>query len=75
MIKCSLCDQTFDENDDLIETRKSRHETGMHSKDRVIHSERDGSSSKPMGNHNYGSVTWEKVIVLETWTGHERDDD
>ena len=61
MIKCSLCDQTFDENDELIETRKSRHETGMHSKDRVIHSERDGSSSKPMGNHNYGSVTWEKI--------------
>lgn len=58
MIKCSLCDQCFDENDPLIETRKSRHELGMHSKNRVIYSERDKSPSKPMGNHRYGIVDW-----------------
>lgn len=26
MIKCNLCDMPFDENDDLIEERKTRHE-------------------------------------------------
>ncbi len=58
MIKCSLCNQSFDEGDPLIETMKSRHELGMHSTNRVIYSERDGSPSKPMGNHNYGYVQW-----------------
>lgn len=60
-IKCSLCDQVFDANDSLIEYRKQRHELGMHSRDRTIVSERDGSNSKPMGNHNYGNVTWVKI--------------
>ena len=61
MIKCSLCPQTFDENDEYIELRKSRHELGMHSHNRVIINERDGSPSKPMGNHTYGEVTWKQV--------------
>ena len=58
MIKCSLCSQEFDENDKDIDVRKSRHALGMHSKNRVIYSERDGSPSKPMGNHVYGNVRW-----------------
>jgi hypothetical protein len=61
MIKCSLCNQTFDETDPLIEIMKSRHELGMHSRNRTIFSERDGSPSKPMGNHTYGFVTWSKI--------------
>lgn len=57
-IKCSLCSQEFNKNDPDIEIRKSRHELGMHSLDRIIYSERDGSASKPMGNHIYGNVMW-----------------
>jgi hypothetical protein len=61
MIKCSLCDQSFDEGDPLIEIMKERHTLGMHSTNRVIYSERDGSPSKPMGNHIYGHVEWVKI--------------
>ena len=66
MIKCSLCNQSFDETDPLIKTMKERHELGMHSKNRVIYSERDGSASKPMGNHNYGIVEWITVIDVQS---------
>lgn len=59
MIKCSLCNQEFDTSDPLIEVRKQRHTLGMHSTNRVIYSERDGSASKPLGNHTYGEVTWQ----------------
>ena len=59
MIKCSLCPQTFDETDPLIEIRKARHEQGRHTKHTVI-SERDGSRSKPIGNFIYGKVHWIK---------------
>ena len=59
MTKCSLCDQEFDTSDPLIEVRKQRHVLGMHSTNRVIYSERDGSASKPLGNHIYGEVTWQ----------------
>ena len=64
MIKCSLCNQTFDEEDEDIEYRKQRHELGMHSRDRTIYSERDGSPSKPMGNHTYGTVAWTRIKQL-----------
>lgn len=57
MTKCSLCDQEFDTSDPLIEVRKHRHVQGMHTA-HIIYSERDGSPSKPMGNHTYGEVTW-----------------
>jgi hypothetical protein len=49
----------FDVSDPLINVRKQRHVLGMHSTSRVIFSERDGSPSKPMGNHIYGEVKWE----------------
>ena len=57
-IKCSLCPQTFDDTDPLIDIIKERHELGMHSTKRTIYSERDGFPSKPMGNHTYGKVVW-----------------
>ena len=56
MIKCSLCSQLLNEVDPLIEIMKERHALGMHSTNRVIFSERDGTPSKPMGNHIYGHV-------------------
>lgn len=57
--KCSLCGTEFDISDPLINIRKQRHALGMHSTNRVIYSERDGSPSKPLGNHIYGEVKWE----------------
>jgi len=60
LIKCSLCDQTFNDNDPLIDIRKSRHELGRHTK-HVVYSERDGTKSKPMGNFTYGKITWNIV--------------
>lgn len=56
--KCSLCPQEFDDVDPLFKVQTERHEIGMHSKDRVIYSERTGSPSAPMGNHIYGKVEW-----------------
>lgn len=61
-VKCSLCPQTFEEDDPKIfNIQKERHELGMHSTGRVIYSERTGSPSKPMGNHIYGKVKWISV--------------
>ena len=61
LIKCSLCVQTFDNNDPLIDIIKSRHELGRHTK-HIVYSERDGTKSKPMGNFVYGKVVWIKII-------------
>lgn len=60
MIKCSLCDQTFNGNDSLLKERKARHELGRHTKHIVV-SERTGSKSAPMGNFTYGKVRWIKT--------------
>jgi hypothetical protein len=57
LTKCSLCDQTFNDNDPLLKERKERHELGRHTKHIVI-SERTGSRSAPMGNFTYGKVAW-----------------
>jgi len=57
LIKCNLCDQTFDNDDPLIDIRKSRHEMGRHNI-HIVYSERDGTKSKPMGNFIYGKVVW-----------------
>ncbi len=59
--QCTLCDQEFDKNDSLYDVRVSRHIQGMHSKDRVIYSERTGSPSTPMGNHTYGDAKFVPV--------------
>jgi len=71
LIKCSLCEQEFDENDPLIEQRKKRHEIGRHTHHTVVN-QRDGSTSvKPMGNFNYGKVVWRtecKICHLELLT-------
>lgn len=50
MIKCSLCEQTFDENDPVIELRKSRHEDHH-------------DQSKPHGSYNqtWGNVEWSQI--------------
>jgi len=50
MIKCSLCEQTFDENDPVIELRKARHE------DRH-------DQTKPHGSYNqtWGTVEWLQI--------------
>ncbi len=54
--ECNLCGWICPT--DLNTIRKKRHELGMHRMDRTIYSERDGSPSKPMGNHIYGKVKW-----------------
>lgn len=54
MHECTLCDYQFDKNDPDYEHRIKAHKLGMHSMNRTIYSERDGSPSKPMGNHIYG---------------------
>jgi hypothetical protein len=50
LIRCSLCTQEFDENDDLIDVRKKRHE-------------RKHDRSEPHGSYNqvWGKVEWLRI--------------
>ena len=48
MIKCSICDQTFDENDPLIEARQLQH--------KLFH-----TPTKRKRNTTMGYVKWIKV--------------
>jgi len=57
IIKCNLCEQTFELMFLVDWSRVFRHELGRHTK-HIVYSERDGTKSKPMGNFTYGNVEW-----------------
>ncbi len=50
VIKCSLCEQTFDENDPLLPHRKSAHEN-----------HHDPNTPSGSRNQTWGIVEWIKV--------------
>ena len=52
MIECSLCDQEFDENDDLIDKRIERHEE-KHTRGWNYKGQSNGG-----GNNTIGKVEW-----------------
>ena len=60
MIKCSLCPQTFKNDDPLLEIRKARHEQGRHTKHSVIGRYGTKESKSGMGGLILGKVTWIK---------------
>lgn len=60
-IKCSLCPQTFEEDDPLFEIRKKRHAEGRHTKHYIV-SQRDSSKiNNSMGGLVIGEVEWIEV--------------
>jgi hypothetical protein len=60
LIECSLCKQTFEE-DELLEQRKRRHEQGRHSHHSVVGRYGTKESKSGMGGLILGKVEWRKI--------------